>query len=58
MILYTCVQSIQKQISECVIKSKYAEEYLTVDEAGREKNSSEEIPFRQFKDMAFTRLEI
>ena len=34
---YTRPQSIQKQIVECDIKSKYPEEYLTVDKVGRER---------------------
>ena len=35
--LYTCIQSIQKQIVEYDIKSgKYTEEYLTVDKVGPE----------------------
>ena len=31
--LYTCTQSIQKQIIKCDIKSKYPEEYSTIDKA-------------------------
>ena len=34
---YTRPQSIQKQIVECDIKSKYLEEYSTVDKVGRER---------------------
>ena len=32
--LYKCTQSIQKQIVKYDIKSKYSEEYLTVDKVG------------------------
>ena len=34
---YTRPQSIHKQIVECDIKSKYPEEYSTVDKVGRER---------------------
>ena len=37
MYLYTCTQLIQKQIVKYNIKSKYPEEYSTVDEVGSEK---------------------
>ena len=33
MYLYTCTQSIQKKIVKYEIKSKYPEEYSTVDKA-------------------------
>ena len=35
--LYTCFQSTWKQIVEFDIKSKYPEEYSTVDQVGRGK---------------------
>ena len=38
--LYTRTQSIQKKIFEYDVKSKYREEYSTVDKAGREKLSA------------------
>ena len=34
MYLYTCTQLIQKQIVKYSIKSKYPEEYSTVDKVG------------------------
>ena len=37
MYLYTRTQSIQKQIVEYDIKSKYPEEYLNFNEVGRDK---------------------
>ena len=36
-VFFTRTQSIQKQIVEYDIKSKYPEEYSTVDKLGREK---------------------
>ena len=44
--LYARIQSIQKQIVEYDIKSKYTEEYLTIDKVGTRKTYSEEILFR------------
>ena len=35
--LYTRTQSIQKQVVEYEIKSKYSEEYSTIDKVGSEK---------------------
>ena len=43
--LYTRIQSIQKQIVEYDIKSKYTEEYLTIDKAGREKLTAKKSCF-------------
>ena len=37
MYLYMCMQLIQKQIVKYNMKSKYPEEYLTVDKVGSEK---------------------
>ena len=45
MYLYTRTQSIQKKIFEYDVKSKYPEEYSTVDKVGREKTFSSEILF-------------
>ena len=44
--LYMRTQSLQKQIVEYDIKSKYPEEYSSVDKVGREKTFSEETLFR------------
>ena len=35
--LYTCTQSIQKQLSNTIYKIKYPEEYLTVNKVGSQK---------------------
>ena len=43
--LYTRIQSIQKQIVEYNIKSKYTEEYLNIDKVGREKLTAKKSYF-------------
>ena len=43
--LYTCTQSIRKQIVEYGIKSKYPEEYSTVDKVGRKKRLAKKSCF-------------
>ena len=45
MYLYTRIQSIQKQIVEYNIKSKYTEEYLNIDKVGREKLTAKKSYF-------------
>ena len=47
ILVYLCtrIQSLQKQIVEYDIKSKYTEEYLTIDKAGREKLTAKKSYF-------------